>query len=669
MKNYVYTWLLLLLCCSADLLAQDPMRRIPGMRGMGRGSSQGQDSLKRRDSSEDSITIRYRYLDTSRLLMLDSSIRDFRKRFPVPVDYTFLGNLGQAARPYGFDPRMESGWHHGFQAFDIYKYKLKDVRFFQTTRPYSELGYMLGSNSEQTIHLLHTQNINPNWNFAFQYGLINAPGLFKNQNTNHNRYLFNTDYHSRSRRYNLYFVALSNSLQANENGGIKNDQNYLDNVITYAQRVTIPVNLGNYLQGGQGFLNSKLNTGNRQRITTLMLRQQYDLGKRDSLVTDSTVVQLFYPKFRMEYNLDYTTYKFRYYDSNPDTPFYQLHYDFLVTPNSDFAIEESWKEITNDFSLYSFPDSKNPQQFLKAGLSVQNLTGTFDDGRRKFYNLFGHGEYRNKTKNRKWDMEAYGKIYFAGLNNGDFNARGSLKRFLGRRLGYAQLGLENVNRTPSYVFETASSFSFGNQPTFNKENITRAFASFDNDSSGWRLSGSYYLVSNYTFFRDYYKADQSGALFNVVQVDAEKTFRIGRRWHWMTRVQLNQRVGDGPVNMPTLFTHQRFGFEGNLGFKNLLLTTGLEAKYHTAYKASGYSPLQSQFYYQDDQTIRLKMPDIAAYLHFRIRGFAAYLRAENLNTARIIDGNFGFTNHNLAAPYYPYPGLQIRFGIFWSFVN
>jgi len=33
------------------------------------------------------------------------------------------------------------------------------------------------------------------------------------------------------------------------------------------------------------------------------------------------------------------------------------------------------------------------------------------------------------------------------------------------------------------------------------------------------------------------------------------------------------------------------------------------------------------------------------------------------------DGGFGFTNNSLAAPGYPYPGLQIRVGIWWSFVN
>ena len=179
---------LVLLSVSLHVHAQDPMSR---MRNMGRigsqGGAAGKDSLKRRDDLADSITIRYRYLDTSRLMMLDSSITDFKRRFPIPGDYLNLSNLGSAAKPYGFNPQLTSGWDPGFHSFDIYKLRLDKLRFFQTTRPYTELGYMLGSRSEQLIHLLHTQNIQPNWNFVFQYGLVNAPGYYKNQNTNHNQ--------------------------------------------------------------------------------------------------------------------------------------------------------------------------------------------------------------------------------------------------------------------------------------------------------------------------------------------------------------------------------------------------------------------------------------------------------------------------------------------------
>jgi hypothetical protein len=35
---------------------------------------------------------------------------------------------------------MKAGWDAGFHSFDIYKIKLEDTRFFNTTRPFTELG-------------------------------------------------------------------------------------------------------------------------------------------------------------------------------------------------------------------------------------------------------------------------------------------------------------------------------------------------------------------------------------------------------------------------------------------------------------------------------------------------------------------------------------------------
>jgi hypothetical protein len=92
---------------------------------------------------------------------------------------------------------------------------------------------------------------------------------------------------------------------------------------------------------------------------------------------------------------------------------------------------------------------------------------------------------------------------------------------------------------------------------------------------------------------------------------------------------------------------------------------GLELRYYTPFKSNRYSPVIGQFFVQDTTTTRLKIPEIAAYAHFRIKSFTAYVRAENLNAF----GGGGFNNNNIIIPDYPYPGLQIRLGIFWSFVN
>ena len=132
------------------------------------------------------------------------------------------------------------------------------------------------------------------------------------------------------------------------------------------------------------------------------------------------------------------------------------------------------------------------------------------------------------------------------------------------------------------------------------------------------------------------------------------------------RTEGQQTDGAAPIKIPLLFTRSRLAYEGKF-FKNLTLSTGLEARYYSPYKANNYSPLVSQFIPQDTAIIS-NLPDIAAFVHFRIRGFSGYIRAENLNTVSFKNG-FGFINNNFAAPLYPTQGFMLRFGINWWFVN
>lgn len=644
-----------------------------GGRGLGSlsslGSGGGQDSLRRRDKFEDSITVYYKYLDSTSYRKPDSSIKDFRLRFPVPATHIYLGNIGNASRSLLFSPKLFAGWHAGFQVFDIYKWKKETTRFFHTTRPYSEINYQLGARSEQIIELLHTQNFKPNWNFSFNYRLINSPGFFKNQKTNHNNYIISSWYQSLSKRYSNYFMLVSNKLQSGESGGIRTDQDYLNNIV-YKDRFNIPTNIGGDPQFGRDFFSTKIGTGNKYTESVFLMRQQYDMGRKDSLVSDSTVYYLFYSRLRFEHTLSIEKNKYLFQDFLGDSGYYKNYYDTtLQNPIDTFELRENWTVINNDFSIYQFPDMKNQQQFIKLGLLVQNIKGRLSKSTEDYYNLMAHAEYRNKTRNQKWDMFLEGKLYLTGNNFSDYEATAGLRRLISNKIGFLQLGFQNVNRAPSFIYNRRSSFYLlKNEVDFKKENSTHLFASLIQPAKRFSLTGHYYLLTNYTYIKEYFRLSQETALFNVLQVALEKSFRIAKKFAWHSEIYFQQVIGDAPVNLPLLFTRNRLAYEGPTAFKNLTISTGMEFRYHTPYKADGYSPALGQFYYQDSITIKNQLPEISAYLHFRIRPMKFFIRAENLNTVRVL-GNLNFTNNLIETPGYPMPGLQLRLGVYWSFVN
>ncbi len=677
-------------------MADHTVAQLPSIRSIGRGGftqsnsntnnngqapangkkdTAGRSNVERRDYSDDSLKVRIYFLSSIRPVTFDTSVSDFTTRFPIPATHIYLGNDGSATKSLLFSTPPAIGWDPGFHSLDVYKWKIENARFFNTPKPYTELGFMLASRSEQIIEILHTQNIKPYWNVSFNYRLITAPGVLRNRKNNHNNYEVASWYQSPNKRYNNYVVFLGNSLKAGESGGIKTDKDYLNDPIYNGNRFLIPTKIGGDPSFGADVFSNTITTGHREKESSFLLRQQYDLGRKDSLVTDSTVVPLFYPRLRFEHTLRYAKYNYAYQDypssgtstNTPDSTYYDSLYAIKLTALHDSVLlQDSWKEVSNDFSIYQFPDANNLQQFIKVGAELQLVKGTLKAGSYSFYDVIGHGEYRNRSKNGKWDINAFGRLYLAGLNIGDYHAFISLERLFNKQFGTLQAGFENSNRSPAFIYNQRSSFYLDAPKSFSKENTAHIFASYFIPKLGLQLRGDYYLVSNYLYLNGYRSLQQENAIFNLLRVSAAKTVSLSRTIRLHSEVYVQQKAGGAAVNVPLLYTRNRLAYEG-IFFKNLNLSTGLEIRYNTPYKADNYSPVLGQFFYQDTTTISNR-PEVDAFLNMRIRTFKAFVRIENLN-AISVNGGFGFNRNNLAAPGYPLPGMVFRLGIYWTFIN
>jgi len=104
------------------------------------------------------------------------------------------------------------------------------------------------------------------------------------------------------------------------------------------------------------------------------------------------------------------------------------------------------------------------------GAALQNLKGTFSDTAvHNFYNVYALAEYRNRTRNQVWDMEATGNLYLNGFNAGDYNVFVSLQRKLSKTVGNLKLGFQNVNRTVSFIFNPLTTFPIKTNKTLIKK--------------------------------------------------------------------------------------------------------------------------------------------------------------------------------------------------------
>lgn len=650
------------------------------------GKSTDTIGFEHRNDLADSITISFRYLDSLSNSYLDSSINDYGRYFTVPTGYQTIGVNGNAAYPILFSPITKAGWDPGFHAFDVYKYTIENTRFFQTTRPYTSLSYLLASGKEQVIKILHTQNIKPNWNAGLEYRLISTPGVFQNQNVSHNNYRFFSNYQGRKKRYAAYLVVLANKLTSAENGGITS-RSYLEDP-TRKRRVAVPVQLGDSIASSLALFSTNMAIGNIYKDFDLLLRQSYDIGKKDSLrINDSTMEYLFYPKLRFQHTLNYKTTSNQFIDRLPffnvaqnDSIFYQDNYSITIVPNANnFFFLDEWKFVSNDFALKQFPQTKNQRQFIEAGLRLENFSGAFSKSvipnsilvvypeppvKKSYFNAAVHGEYRNKTKNQKWDALLKGELYAAGFSAGDYKVYGSVERFLNSKWGGIKVSFQNINRNPSYIFQQNSAFDLDTNSLTKKENIT--IFTFQASNPRFQLMARNISIANYVYLSDFYHTDQYGGLINLTQGTLSFENKVVGHVNLYSDFIVQLTAGKSPVHVPLFYTRQRLAFEGNF-YKNLNLSAGLDITYNTPYKMDNYSPIMGKFFPQDTATIH-NLPVVNAFFDFRIKSFKAFIRAENLNTAEV-NGGLMFTNNNFAAPLYPTPGFLMRFGIVWNFVN
>ena len=684
-SKYLITFLLAIIFCSTATAQFDRLNDVGNRFSTGSSS----DSLTRRDPNEDSITISYRFFDSTNQYGIDTSINDFNKLFPLPYTYADLGNIGTPAQSLLFRPlNMQPGWDPGFHMFDVYKYNLAGTKYYTTTRPFTTLGYVMGSKAEQIIDVLHTQNRKELVNFTFEYRLINAPGAFGNQNSNNSNLRANISSQSKNKRYSLNLIAIRNSLKAGINGGLSDKENILNQGA--GGPYSSPTRIGNLSTSTRNPFKASIDAGNEANDFAIYYRHSFDLGQKDSMrVNDTTLIRLFYPRLRFEHAIKYAEYEYLFKDINPNPDNYLRHYGLIVEDTVQYR--DRWKELSNQLAVYTYPDKKNQAQFLKLFGEFQMLGGDFGAYKKNYNNVIVGAEYRNKTKNQKWDMLASGKFYAVGDYFGDYLATAHLRRDLGTKIGSIALAFTNVNRTPAFIFNSAARGNLGmdeddynqeinqgnsvhssfpvitGESNFNKENISHASAIITIPSLKMKLTGNYYAMVNYAYFSDYFRAAQNNSLFNLLQIGAEKETSLGKYFKWYAEAYVQQKAGNVPINVPLILTRNRIAFEGNF-YKNLFLATGLEVRYNTPYRADHYSPFTGSFFFND--SVRLSnLPDISYYLNIKISRFRLFSEISNLNTLSFTNNAFGFNNFSYVRPDYPKQSVWIRVGVFWNFIN
>ncbi|NDC40906.1 MAG: hypothetical protein EBZ77_05045 [Chitinophagia bacterium] len=630
--------------------------------------------------------ITYEILNARKKCQPDTALHFFQRRPFVQPWRRDLGNPGSPVYNLQFDPEDRVGPTLGITCFDPYRFTVEQARYYNTTRPYSEFTYQLGSKLEQFAGIQHTQNVQPNFNLMAEYHKVNTPGFYKIQRNNLDNFCLTGNYKGLGQHYQLYAALVYNKEQHDENGGIVADSQLTNSA--YTDRRTVDVAYQN-----SQYSSTRSTVSNVLRDFTLNIHHAYVWGHKDTTYNaDSTsLTWKLQPRFSIGHNMALGSAKHTYKDLAPDSlryiPFFNAGLptsvqSYYVPGGDSVFMQQKWFWFTNEVTLNGFA-GKGARQFrfvAGAGNRVDQFQAlpTPDKAAKDLIisNYLLGNIARVAADSGNWDAEARAQLYVTGAYAGNFDLYGGLARRIGKNRSSIHLSVQQTLGSAPYVythFINAYTYSIYD---FEKESVTKLQAKIDLPAIRLQVAAHNSLLSNYIYTNEQQAPTQQAAAFNITTVSLCKTFKMGS--FYLDNELVYQEVpSNAPVNVPTVMArHQlcidRKAFKGKLG-----VTTGIDVRYNSAYHPAGYSAVLNRFYYQNS-FYAANNPECSVFFNFAFKHFRAFLMVDQLQQAVAPRNTLLYAAPAVAnfygdgvthQPVYATQNTMLRFGFNWVLIN
>lgn len=541
-----------------------------------------------------------------------------------------LGNPGTALYELFPTVRTFSGTVSGFDVYDHYFFT-EEPQFFNTKSPYTRIQLVWGGNGRSMTRVEFKRNINPRWNFGFNYRpiLVDKQIDKRRKGDRHvtsQYYDFHSHYTSKNDRYLVYGFYRRLKHSVNENGGVflREGSSFGDFFATSASPVLYAAQTSD--------LKRELQVHQRYRLASaLEVYQSVSTSKQENIFTDS------------------------YSPSNNQKP-----YDYWIkvkedTLNADdrmnFRVfeQESGLKGRKSFlfynAYYKFRNFKTTYQYANPDNYGVKVNGTehFIGGRLVF-------DIDSLTRvSGKFEINQFGNYSLDSRIDGKF-IEGSFIQSLVAPGSFYQL-YRGVHDFWVNDFKNTSGLQ------------ARAFLKAPLRNFSFAPGLGYTLFSNQIWMS---KNDQvigqtvlpvqseniQSVLLPQVKLGVTILSKIGLNVHGIRSVITSDQ--DKLLQMPDWLVNGQLAFKGYLFKKNLEAQIGFDISYRSQWYAPGYDPVTQHYFVQRSEKVD---PWIGAdfFINGKIKRGRFFYKVHNLMQA---GGRPGY----LVIPGYPGQRTIMDFG-------
>lgn len=604
-------------------------------------------------SATDSLIVTYfqgsiENFKLNKIYYIDTNTYHFQQFDPLHINnrlYSTLSNIGMAAKDLVYSPTLSTGYYLGSSAFTRYLYHNKNVKYYNPIVPYTEIRYVMATNREQNLNVIFTREIFRGFTIGLDYALNFSPSNkspYLRSGINDQRAFFTTQYQTKNKRYGLIANYLRNKIVVEENGGLKYDSIFEDNI--EQDRRVIPVNL--------------MKAENMVKQTGFFIEQYFNLlpPKRTS---DSSKRKI--DPGNISYSFRYRRNQMIYTDGDTLTPFYINNeapldsastYDSLY--QSEFKNTLRWSNIgyhenPNDKIFYIYLGASHSiiKQMLPYDSVSSNLTQLTPFGGIAFN--FGRSFHLNVDIN----------YVFGNYNQDDYSINAVLNQYLGneaRNIGFLKFGLNITNRTPEWYYNNYQSNYYRWSNNLKKEKYLILSGSYNYKQ--FSVGAKFNTIENYTYLNDSVRPKQIEKGESLLELYAEGTIPMNK-FGINTRVVYQTTSQPNIIRVPAISGVLDIYLRTPIFKSAAVLQTGFQFTYFSEYYADAYMPELRLFYLQNDKKIG-NYPYMDFYLTLMVKRARMFFKVAHFNSY------FGDYRYYLA-PNYPARDSRFCFGVSWRF--
>ncbi|QZE14493.1 putative porin [Halosquirtibacter laminarini] len=608
--------------------------------------------------------------------IMDTSLTHFHQRrldqkHNIYVQNT--GNQGTAYQSYSFFERdMSEDRFQFLKNFKSFISLPSSIVYYNTTTPYTLLDYSQWWNNrpkqQMTFHVIHTQNITPDLNFALDYDYNDSDGRYVNQSSKDHAFSFAMNYEKE--RYKGYFSFSQNKVTQQENGGLLHSSDIHNSDLKPEGYVV-------WMSGSQNVI----------KDFNVSYNQKYDLGKWEEVKEKDGVYETFVPKISLMHTIQYRDDSKSYteteanpsYTNKSNEIFY--YYGEDATFNlSDSRTDDVAKErvLTNLFQMKFLEDSTRKYTFSKRaflGIDLMNeklpkadkvqtpeglqwIPGVLNS--ENLYNLYVGGEV-SRENGKFWSWNLGGKYYVSGYRSQDFSLYGTMSKPIrtSKDTSFLTLNAKMSLTTPNYYMNDYMSNHYSWDNNFDKTYNLSLHVKYEKPSNHFVVGADMAFINNFVYYGTKIAPEQANSEFSVLSLHLQKDFHFG------PLVIENQLVyqkssSDSYIHLPSFVFRNSTYLNGNI-YPVLQGQIGVDTYFATKYYADSYSPSLNQFYLQNDEKIG-GYPVCDLFLSLKLKRVRLFMKYAFVNQL------WGNTDY-FTSPNYPIQPALLSFGASWSFYD